>query len=103
MAIEQIKKIKEAEEEADELRRKATAEAKELRAGAEKKAQELLENARYEADCAYKKRIVKAEEEAKVAYEVTIHIAEKESRDIIANASVHLEDAAAIIVGRVVS
>lgn len=103
MAIEQIKKIKEVEDEADDLRKKAAIEAKEMRVAAEKKAQEMLENARQEADSAYKQCIAKAETEAKAAYEVTIHNAEKQCREIITEASAHLGEAAAIIVGKVVS
>lgn len=103
MAIEQIKKIKEVENQADEIRRKSGVEAKKMRTDAEKKAADLLEEAGQQTDAEYRRVVAKAEADAQLAYDIIIHQAEKDCNEILARAAKTREEAISIIVERVVS
>lgn len=102
MALEQIKLIKEAEAEAEAIRKKSTAEARQQVADGEKMASQLIEEAEAAADAKYREAMEKAKEEAENAYDVTTHRVEKECVGMIAEAERHLAEAASIIMERVV-
>ena len=61
MAIEQIKRIRDIEEQADQIRRKSKEEARNIAIDAEKEATILLERAEQEADAIYKEILAEGE------------------------------------------
>lgn len=61
MAIEQIRKIKEVEDQADQIRKKSQADAKQMAADAEKEAFKLQEDARRESEEQVRRVLAEAE------------------------------------------
>ena len=86
MAIEQIKRIRDIEEQADQIRRKSKEEARNIAIDAEKEATILLERAEQEADAIYKEILAEGEKKAQVAYEEIINRAKAECEEISTNA-----------------
>lgn len=102
MAIEQIKRIKEVEEQAEQIRKKSHADVKQMTVDAEKQVALLMDKARREAEDAYKKTLTKAEADAQSVYDEIIQKAKTECSHISAGADKNLESAVSIIIGRVV-
>jgi vacuolar-type H+-ATPase subunit H len=102
VAIEQIKMIKEIEDQADQVRRKAQGDGKQMVLDAEKEAARLVEQARKDADTAYKSALTKAEAEADAVYAEILEKA-KSVCDVISEAAEKNQEAAVTkIIGRVV-
>lgn len=102
MAIEQIKKIKEVEDQAQQIRKKSQTDAKQLVADAEKEASLMVEQARRKADEIYKRILADAEADAQVSYDSILTLAGEECRQISQGADEHMTQAVSIIIGRVV-
>lgn len=102
MSLEAIQEITRVEKEAQEGRAAAEAEAREIVAAAEREGQALLVRAREEAVEDGKQRMRGAEERAAVRAEEIRRQAEQEGGALRQAAEAHLEEAADLIIGRVV-
>jgi len=101
MSIEYLKMIKEQETEADEIRHTAYVDSKQFIADAKKTAANTIDKARAEADDLSREIIAKAEDEARIDYDNTIHRAEWECDMIWSKAEKNLDLAVSIIMKRV--
>ncbi len=102
MAIEQIRQIRDAEEEAEQIRKRSSTEAKQMIVDAEQKAAQLLEQARRQGEEKYKQILQEAQAEARTAYDDIIGKAKQESVHVTAAAEKNFDSAVSIIVGKVV-
>jgi len=103
MAIELIIKIKEAEEQAEQIIKQGLAEARKMAADTDKEAARLLEEAQREADALYRSRLDEAEREALAAYDDIISAAGEECGRLAAAAEQNMPEAVAAVYGKVVS
>lgn len=103
MAIEQIKLIREAEERAEQIRKKSNQEAKEIISKAQGQAAHLLEEANRQLEKNYKEAMEKAQEDAEQSYRDIIEKAKREIESQIASADKYKNDAVSIIIGKVVN
>ncbi len=102
MAIEQIKLIRETEEQAELIRKRGNSDARQMVADAEFEAQKLLEEANSEGEDGYKSTLQKANIEAENAYEAIIAKAKQEINHMTAAAEKNVNSAVSIIIGKVV-
>lgn len=102
MAIEEIRKIKEIEEQADQIRKKAQSDSKAMVQEAEKEALRLVEQAKREADAASRTVLAQAAEEAGAAYDAILAAAKERCDAIVAGAEAKQAAAVEKIIGRVV-
>ena len=103
MAIEKLKQISEAENEAVSIRRQAQSEARKIADTAKKQAQQLLAEAAVTADDGYRKAIHAAEEEAEKAYEARLLEIRSECKALKQEASARVPEAVRAITGKVVN
>ncbi|GEM_PF-610873 len=103
MALEDIKKVALAEQEAEQKRTDAFRESKTLLADAEKAGHELVEKARAQADKKAKQMLAEAEANAVKLCEEIYLKAEKDCLALKEEASKKQPDAAAILIGRIVN
>ena len=102
MAIEQIKKVKEAEDQGLDIRRKSESEAKRVLEEAEKEAALTIEKAQREGEDLYRAHLSKAREEAESYYQSILEKGQADCNKILAGAEHNMEGAVSLIVGRVV-
>ena len=102
MSMEMIEKVTQAENEVRERRAAAEAEAKQLIADAERGSLALLQQVRADAVEDGKAMLAKAEESAAKQAETILLEAKAESAALREKAEKHMEEAVALIVGRVV-
>ncbi len=103
MAIELIIKIKEMEEQAEQVVRKSLTDAKKMAADAEKEASRILEEAQREADELYRNRLDEAGREALAVYEDILRSAREECGLLAAAAEQNMAEAVAAVYRKVVS
>ena len=102
MSIEVIKVIKEAEEKAEVIKKDATVQAKQIITNANSQAQDILDEARKIAESHRSEVLSKAESEGQLLYDGIINDAVKECDMILTKASDTMDDAASIILERIV-
>ena len=102
MSLQAIEKIIETEQESKERRTAAQQQAKQLVADAERNGLALLSSVRSQADAEGKELLQKAEDRAKERSGVIQAEALKSAEALRTAAKSRLEDAAELIVGRVV-
>ena len=103
MAIEKLRQISLAENEALSIRRQAQTEARRIADDAKKRAVELKMQAAREAEEEYKKVIRAAEEEAEKAYGERLEEIRSECEALKKEASLRIPDAVNAIKGKVVN
>lgn len=102
MSIEVIKVIKEAEEKAEAIKKDAASQARLVITNANAQAQDILDEARKTAEFHRSEVLSKAESEGQLLYDGIINDAAKESDIILTNASTNMDNAALIILERIV-
>ena len=102
MAIEQIKLIRDAEEQAELIRKKSNLDARQMVVDAEFEAQKLLEEANRKGEEGYKSTLQRANVEAESAYEDIISKAKQEIHHMTAAAEENVNSAVSMIIGKVV-
>lgn len=102
MSIEVIKVIKEAEEKAEAIKKDAASQARLVITNANAQAQDILDEARKTAEFNRSEVLSKAESEGQLLYDGIINDAAKESDIILTNASTNMDNAALIILERIV-
>lgn len=100
MAIEQIKMIREAERQADEIRRQSNLKSKQLVDTARKDAAALLADAHRSTEAAYRDMLAAADRESQASYDRVIRETEKECEKISAEADKNLDKGVSIIMER---
>ena len=103
MALEAIKKVAETEQLSSQRKVEAVQNAKKLVADAEKAGLELIAGVRREAEAKAKEFMAEAEQKAAVGAKGVAADMEKTCSALRQKAEGHLEDAAALIVRRVVN
>ena len=103
MAIEKLKQISEAENEAVSIRRQAQSEARKITDTAKQQAQQLLAEAAVTADDGYRKVVRAAEDEAQKAYETKLLEVRSECKALKEEASTRVPEAVRAIMGKVVN
>lgn len=102
MSIEIIKVIKEAEEKAETIKKDAAQQAKQIITNTNVQAQEIIDKAHESAESSSSSVIKAAEAEGQKLYDEIINKASIECENILQNASSNLDDAATIILERIV-
>ncbi|MDD2397498.1 MAG: hypothetical protein PHG56_01185 [Tissierellia bacterium] len=102
MSIEVIKVIKEAEEKAEAIKKDAASQARLVITNANAQAQDILDEARKTAEFHRSEVLSKAESEGQLLYDGIINDAAKESDKILTNADTNMDNAALIILERIV-
>ena len=102
MSIAGIEKVREAELEADRLKKSADEEASGIVADGKRKAREMLEQASKDAETAYKKAMEEAEAEATAIYDQKIAEEKASCEKIKENARADFDSVVHSIVGKVV-
>lgn len=102
MALEQIRAIRKAEDQADSIRRDGISTSKERVSNGEKEAAQLLEEAHRLGEESYKRALDQAERDAQLSYRDIISKAKEEIHHKMLAAEVNADDAVSIIVRRVV-
>ncbi len=102
MSIVGIEKVREAELEAERLKKSADDEASEIIADGKRKARELLDQAAKDAEAAYKKAIEEAETEASAIYDKKIAEEKASCEKIKENAQADFDSVVDSIAGKVV-
>ena len=103
MSMDAIKQVTDTEAEAKERRAKPQAEAQTMVAGAEKAGREALAQARKEAQAGARELLSQAESQAEVKTREALAEYEKDCQALKARAAEKLDEAAALIVRRVVN
>lgn len=102
VSIEIIKVIKEAEEKAETIKKDAAQQAKQIITNTNAQAQEIIDKAHESAEASSSNVIKEAEAEGQKLYDEIIKKASIECESILQNASSNLDDAATIILERIV-
>ena len=102
MSIEIIKVIKEAEEKAEIVKKEAVQQAKLLITNANAEVLQIIDGAREEAEIKRTEVLKEAETQGQLLYDSIVSDAAKECEDILKNADKHMDDAASIILERIV-
>ena len=102
MSIEVIKVIKEAEEKAEAFKKDAAAQARQVITNANAQAQDILDEARKTAEFHRSEVLSKAESEGQLLYDGIINDAAKDIDKILTIASTNMDNAALIILERIV-
>jgi V/A-type H+-transporting ATPase subunit G/H len=102
VSIEVIKVIKEAEEKAEAIKKDAASQARLVITNANAQAQDILDEARKTAEFHRSEVLSKAESEGQLLYDGIINDAAKESDKILTNADTNMDNAALIILERIV-
>lgn len=102
MSIEIIKVIKEAESKAENIKKEALQGAKQIITDANIEASRILDEARQVAEARTKDVLNMAESEGQLLYDEIISKASKECENILNIADKNMDDAASIIVERIV-
>lgn len=102
MSIEIIKVIKEAEEKAEVIKKEALQQSKQIIANANAEAAKILDEARKFSEQKSGEILSAAESEGQLLYDGIIKNAEKECVDILNKADKNMDDAASIILERIV-
>lgn len=102
MSIEVIKVIKEAEEKAEAIKKDAALQAKSVITNANALAQSILDDAKKTAELHRAEVLVKAESEGQLLYDGIINDAAKESDELCQKANDNMNNAASIILERIV-
>ena len=103
MSMEYLKQIREVEEQAEKLRRDATAEAKRVVNVATDEATALVERVQIEAETSYKKALTVANDEATADYDNILKQAHWEHTMLLKAAEENIDKAVAIIVRKVMN
>jgi len=102
VSIEIIKVIKEAEENADVIKKEAALQAKQIITNANVQALKILDEARENAEFKSSEVLKAAESEGQLLYDGIISDASKECENILKNAEANMDNAASIILERIV-
>lgn len=102
VSIEIIKVIKEAEEKADIIKKEATQQAKQIITNANVQALKILDEAGENAESKSSEVLKVAESEGQLLYDGIINDAAKECENILKNAEANMDNAASIILERIV-
>lgn len=102
MSIEVIKVIKEAEEKAEGIKKEAVLKAKQIVTNANVNASQILEEAYKSAESKSSDAIKAAESEGQSLHDDIINKASKECENILLNAENKMDNAASIILERIV-
>ena len=102
MSIEVIKVIKEAEEKAEAIKKDALAQAKQIITDANEEAKSILDKAFHDAELSRIEMIKKAESEGQLLYDGIIDDAAKKCDGILIKANDNMNEAASIILERIV-
>ncbi len=102
MSIEIIKVIKEAEEKAEHIKKEAAQQAKQIITDANTEAQQIIEEAREYSESKSTEILRAAEAEGQLLYDGIINDASKECESILKKADKNMDDAASIILERIV-
>lgn len=102
MSIEIIKVIKEAEERAEVIKKEALQQSKQIIANANAEAIHILDEARELSQSKSAEILKIAESEGQLMYDGIINDAEKECEGILKKADNNMDDAASIILERIV-
>lgn len=102
MSLEAVQKVTETEQKARERKLEAAENAKKLVAEAERSGRERLSTAHAEADAQVKAMLTRAEESAAVRTAAVMEETRRSCDDLRREAEGRLEDAAALIIRRVV-
>lgn len=102
MSIEIIKVIKEAEEKAEVIKKEAVQQSKQIIANANAKAINISDEAREFSESKCTEILKAAESEGQLLYDGIINNATKECESILKNADKNMDDAASIILERIV-
>ncbi len=103
MAVENMKKISQAEEESARIRRQAQEEARKIVSDAKKEAARLRGEIIQQAEDAYSSAIAFAENEAQTAYDGRMAAAQDECGQMRDTARGHMPEAVQFIIGKVVN
>ncbi len=102
MSIEVIKVIKEAEEKAEAFKKDAAAQARQVITNANAQAQDILDEARKKAESDRSEVLGKAESEGQLLYDGIINDAAKDCDEILTRSNDNMDNAASIILERIV-
>lgn len=102
MSIDVIKVIREAEDKAELIKKEATQQSKQIITNANAEASRILEEARNIAESKRSDVFKKAESEGQLLYDDIIKNTTKECEDILNQAGKNMDDAASIILERIV-
>lgn len=102
MSIEIIKVIKEAEEKAEIIKKEATQQAKQIITNANLQALQIIDEARELSETKSSDILKVAESEGQHLYDGIINNAAKECENILVSADKKMDDAASIILERIV-
>ena len=102
VSIEVIKVIKEAEEKAEAIKKDAAVQAKLVITNANSQAQSILEEAKKTAESHRSEVLSKAESEGQLLYDGIINDAAKKCDAILTKANDNMNNAASIILERIV-
>lgn len=102
MSIEIIKVIKEAEEKAEVIKKEATQQAKQIITNANLQALQIIDEARELSESKSDQVLKVAESEGQHLYDDIINNAAKECENILEKADKKMDDAASIILERIV-
>ncbi|HAQ40309.1 MAG TPA: hypothetical protein DCM73_05410 [Clostridiales bacterium] len=103
MSIEIIKVIKEAEEKAEMVKKEAVKQSKQVITDANAQAQQIIDEARKRAESESSEVLKVAESEGQLLYDGIINNAAKECENILKKADENMDDAASIILERIVN
>ena len=102
MALDDIRKVTQAEQEGQQLREQAAAAARQTAAQAEREGRQLLEDARNDAYAKAKDLMEQAEQDAAARTARVLDEARQDCDELIRAARANLDKAAALIAERVV-
>jgi vacuolar-type H+-ATPase subunit H len=102
MSLEQIRRVKEAEEQAESIRKESAEEAKLLIQKANQRAAQMVEEAKTKGAIFYKEMISKTQTEAQLTYDDMLKEADKQGETILSAATDKFDDAITAILRRVV-
>lgn len=102
MSIEIIKVIREAEEKAEVIKKEATLQAKQIIANANVQALQIIDEAKESSETANSEVLKNAESEGQLLYDDIITKAAEECENILKKADKNMDDAASIILERIV-
>lgn len=102
VSIEVIKKIRDAEEKAEAIKKDGTQKAKQIIVSANTQAQKIVEEAHRDSDFASSALLKKAEAEGQKLYDDIVKKADEECESILNKAAKNMETAVSTIVERIV-
>ncbi|MDW5299745.1 MAG: hypothetical protein SA378_06390 [Sedimentibacter sp.] len=102
MSIEIIKVIKDAEEKAEVIKKEAVQQSKQIITNANAEVTKIVDEAKEDAYAKRAEVLKEAEAQSQLFYDSIVSDAAKECEDILKNADKHMDDAASIILERIV-